>query len=199
MKDQMIQLCRNIPAPCGFSDNHGVIYLNPKMRTLLMPSGGIAETVASFQKTSNIPFPWYILINVLPEGKRLPEPWIIDFLPLLSTENNFPALFFARPFLFLSPLDYIDGKQPHTVSMEKPDNMFTDREWHVLFLALQRLSAKEIARRLNLSPRTVENRLSFIYEKMAVNDGYHLRKVCREKAITHYIPSDLVIKKSGFI
>lgn len=81
--------------------------------------------------------------------------------------------------------------------MEK-SNRFTDREWHVLFLALQRLSAKEIARRLNLSPRTVENRLSLIYEKMAVNDGYHLRIVCREKAITHYIPSDLVIKNSGF-
>lgn len=196
----MIQLCRNIPAPCGFCDNHNVIYLNPLMKTLLMPSGGIAEIVASFQKTSNTQFPRYVLINALPEGKRFPEPWIIDFLPLLSTDNDFPAqFFFARPFLFLSPLDYIDGKQPHTVSMEKPDNRFTNREWHVLFLALQRLSAKEIARRLNLAPRTVENRLALIYEKIEVNDGYHLRKVCREKAITHYIPSDLVIKNTGLI
>lgn len=101
MKDQMIQLCRNIPAPCGFWDNHNVIYLNPLMKTLLMPSGGIAETVASFQKTGNTEFPWYLLINALPEGKKIPEPWIIDFLPLLSTDNDFPAQFFSPdPFFF---------------------------------------------------------------------------------------------------
>lgn len=66
--------------------------------------------------------------------------------------------------------------------------MFTDREWDVLFLSLQRLSCKEIAKWLGIAAKTVEVHLSNVYSKVDVHHVNQLRLFCREKGINRYLP-----------
>lgn len=54
-------------------------------------------------------------------------------------------------------------------------DLLTDREWEVVNLACERLSSREIAERLVLSARTVDNHLARIYRKLDVSGRTELR------------------------
>ncbi|KRB80020.1 hypothetical protein ASE01_00465 [Nocardioides sp. Root190] len=54
-------------------------------------------------------------------------------------------------------------------------DLLTDREWEVVDLACDRLSSREIAERLVLSVRTVDNHLARIYRKLGVSGRTELR------------------------
>ncbi|HGJ5865991.1 helix-turn-helix transcriptional regulator, partial [Arsenophonus nasoniae] len=95
--------------------------------------------------------------------------------------------------------EYVDGISPYAVTTEKPNKFFTDREWDILFFTMHRLSSKEMARRLNISRITVENKLQIIYQKVDVHSACQLRQFCREKRINHYIPPQLLPAGSQFI
>lgn len=56
------------------------------------------------------------------------------------------------------------------VEQPSPIDKLTPRELEILQLAAYRLGDKEIAQRLNLSPRTVQNHLHRVYEKLGVSD-----------------------------
>jgi DNA-binding CsgD family transcriptional regulator len=56
------------------------------------------------------------------------------------------------------------------VSINSKVNKLTPREREILGLVAHRLGDKEIARRLGLSPRTVQNHLHRAYEKLGVSD-----------------------------
>ncbi|HGJ5879184.1 MAG TPA: helix-turn-helix transcriptional regulator, partial [Arsenophonus nasoniae] len=120
--------------------------------------------------------------------------------PLFCSENSYLGTFFhAHEFLFLSPLEYVDGIQPYAVTTEKPNKLFTDKEWEVLFLALHRLSSKEIARRLNIGTITVGHHLNIIYQKAEVYSGCQLRAFGKSKGFDRYIPFEFINKGRGFV
>ncbi len=105
--------------------------------------------------------PFSLMCNLPADFKKSPTVWQFHFLPLFCSENDYLGTFFhAHEFLFLSPLEYVEGRQPYAVTTEKPNELFTAKEWEVLFLALHRLSSKEIARRLNIGTRTTDNHLN---------------------------------------
>lgn len=52
-----------------------------------------------------------------------------------------------------------NNKLTNSLSFGKPTDLFTDREFDVVFFAVQSLSYKEMAKRLNISPGTVEKLL----------------------------------------
>ncbi|MDR5617860.1 LuxR C-terminal-related transcriptional regulator [Arsenophonus sp.] len=64
---------------------------------------------------------------------------------------------------------------------------------------MHRLSSKEMARRLNISRITVENKLQLIYQKTDMHSACQLRQFCREKKINRYIPPQLLPAGSQFI
>ena len=66
-----------------------------------------------------------------------------------------------------------DVRTPALVSTDAPVPL-TDREREVATLAADRLSSKEIAERLHLSPRTVDNHLQRIYGKLGVSSRSEL-------------------------
>ncbi|WGM03735.1 helix-turn-helix transcriptional regulator [Arsenophonus nasoniae] len=99
----------------------------------------------------------------------------------------------------LSLLEYIEGELSYPVMLSQPNDMFTDREWDVLFLSLQRLSCKEIAKWLDIAVKTAEVHLSNIYNKADIHHAKQLRQFCREKRINHYIPPQLLPAGSQFI
>ncbi|HGJ5855625.1 helix-turn-helix transcriptional regulator, partial [Arsenophonus nasoniae] len=140
--------------------------------------------------------PFFVIINLVSDFNKAPKIWQFHFLPLFCSENSYLGTFFhAHEFLFLSPLEYVDGMQPYAVTTEKPNKLFTDRERDVLFLAFQRLSLKEIARRLDIGTRTTNNHLNIIYEKAGVHSACQLRAFCKSKGFDRYIPYNLIFSR----
>jgi len=91
-------------------------------------------------------------------------------------------------------LFYMNRLNRKMVQFDAPNDIFTKGELDVIFWAQQRLSAKEIAKRLNLSPRTVENKLQFIYGKADVHSIIQLVEYCKNTGLDSYIPSDFIRK-----
>ncbi|WP_334472498.1 helix-turn-helix transcriptional regulator [Arsenophonus sp. PmNCSU2021_1] len=145
--------------------------------------------------------PFFVIINLVSDYKKAPKVWQFHFLPLFDKQNGYIGTFFhAHEFLFLSPLEYVDGMQPYAVTTEKPNKLFTAKEWEVLFLALHRLNSKEIARRLNIGTRTTDNHLNIIYEKSGVHSACQLRAFGKSKGFERYIPTSFapINKRSIF-
>jgi len=99
----------------------------------------------------------------------------------------------------MSPLKYITQQKPGVLTTEVSNNLFTRSELDTLFLMLQRLSTKEIARIYNLSHRTVENRIYNIYQKAGVHTLSQFEEYCRQAGLDNFIPDRLIEKGIQFI
>lgn len=128
--------------------------------------------------------------NSQPYGARgITQPWLFCFLPDVDDCGVCHGSFcHAQPFPFLSLPDYLEGGCPRPVEDWPVDDMFTDRERCIIFLSLQRLSSKRIAQRLQISHRTVENRLQVIYHKIGIHNVCQLDDYCRQEGLMHAIP-----------
>ncbi|HGJ5854335.1 helix-turn-helix transcriptional regulator, partial [Arsenophonus nasoniae] len=164
MKPEMIKLSLSANVPCGFSDSEGKIQTDAKMTDLLFKLIRTAEMNTLIEKVQTERSPFFVICHLPADFKKSLTVWQFHFLPFFCSENSYLGTFFhAYEFLFLSPMEYVEGKQPYSVTTEKPNERFTAKEWEVLFLALHRLSSKEIARRLNIGTRTASNHLNIIY------------------------------------
>ncbi|PAV06583.1 hypothetical protein CBG25_05630 [Arsenophonus sp. ENCA] len=192
MKSEIHEFCRRATVPCGFADSDGEIQTNAIMTELLALNKDMPEMVALLEKIGTEKSPFYVISNLAFDYKKSPKLWKIDFIPLLSQENGYLGTFFhAHEFLFLSPLDYVDGMQPYTVNTQHPNDLFSRREWQVLFFTMYRLSSKQIARKLGIFPSTVEFYLKAIYGKVNVHSACQLREFAKSKGFERYIPYEL--------
>ncbi|WGM08997.1 helix-turn-helix transcriptional regulator [Arsenophonus nasoniae] len=195
MKSEMQEFCLRATVPCGFADSDGGIRANAKMVDFLGLNKDAPEMGALLEKIRTEKSPFYVISNLASDYKKPPKLWQIDFIPLLSQENGYLGTFFhAHEFLFLSPLDYVDGMQPYAVTTEKPSKLFTDKEWQVLFFMMQRLNSKEIGRQLDISSQTVDVHLKSIYRKTNVHFAWQLREFAKSKGFDRYIPLDFFEK-----
>ncbi|MBS9437629.1 helix-turn-helix transcriptional regulator [Photorhabdus noenieputensis] len=80
------------------------------------------------------------------------------------------------------------GKLPASIMFQPPTDLFTQREWDVIFLLLQKYTNKQIGRMLNISYRTVENHISRIYKRVGVHSSYQLEEYCRINDYDLYVP-----------
>lgn len=193
MKSEIIKLILSSAVPCGFADSEGEIKANAKMVDFLGLNKDAPELVTLLEKMRTEKSPFFVIINLVSDFKKSPKIWQFHFLPLFCSENGYLGTFFhAHEFLFLSPLEYVDGIKPYAVTTEKPSKLFTEREWQVLFFTMHRLSSKQIARKLGIFPSTVEFYLKAIYGKVKVHSACQLRVFCREKGINRYIPPKLL-------
>ncbi|WP_026823873.1 helix-turn-helix transcriptional regulator [Arsenophonus nasoniae] len=200
MKPEMIKLSLSANVPCGFSNSEGKIQTDAKMTDLLFKLIRTPEMKTLIEKVQTERSPFFVICHLPSDYNKAPKVWQFHFLPLFCSENSYLGTFFhAYEFLFLSPMEYVEGKQPYSVTTEKPNERFTAKEWEVLFLMMQRLSSKEIARRLDISRLTVESHLKAIYGKTNLHSAFQLRQFCREKSINHYIPPQLLPAGSQFI
>ncbi|WP_391529075.1 helix-turn-helix transcriptional regulator [Photorhabdus akhurstii] len=84
------------------------------------------------------------------------------------------------------------GKLPANIMFQPPTDLFTQREWDVIFLFLQKYNNKQIGRILNLSYRTVENHISRIYQRIGAHSSYQLEEYCRTNDYDLYVPERFV-------
>ncbi|PAV10531.1 hypothetical protein CBG25_01820 [Arsenophonus sp. ENCA] len=200
MKLEMHEFCRHATVPCGFADSDGEIKANAKMVDFLGLNKDAAEMVTLLEKIRTEKSPFFVIIKLVSDFNQSPKVWQFHFLPLFDKQNGYIGTFFhAHKFLFLSALEYVDGMQPYAVTTEKPNKLFTDKEWEVLFFTMQRLSSKEIAKRLDIGTRTTDNHLNIIYEKAGVHSACQLRALGKVKGFERYIPAEFINKGRGFV
>ncbi|MCW7760331.1 helix-turn-helix transcriptional regulator [Photorhabdus luminescens] len=87
------------------------------------------------------------------------------------------------------------GKLPASIMFQPPTDLFTQREWDVIFLLLHKYTSKQMGRMLNISYRTVETHVSRIYKRVGVHSSYQLEEYCRTNDYDLYVPERFV--KSG--
>ncbi|MCW7550495.1 helix-turn-helix transcriptional regulator [Photorhabdus sp. APURE] len=84
------------------------------------------------------------------------------------------------------------GKLPASILFQPPTDLFTQREWDVIFLMLQKYTSKQIGRMLNISYRTVETHILRIYRRIGINSSYQLEEYCRTNDYDLYVPERFV-------
>ncbi|ACQ67753.1 MAG: PAS and helix-turn-helix domain-containing protein [Candidatus Hamiltonella defensa (Ceratovacuna japonica)] len=121
------------------------------------------------------------------------QPYIFDIHPFFDeTGQLVGTLAEARQCQFFSLLDYIQGKSPKTLTPSLLNTMLTQRELEIIFYAYHALSIKEVGEYLNLSHRTVENKLQCIYEKMGGHHQKGFRKYIQDSGLNQFIPQHLL-------
>lgn len=96
--------------------------------------------------------------------KNTIQPCIFNVHPFFDDVGNVVGTMTeAKLCKFFSPLLYIDGELPRILTSNMSYIRFTERDLDVMFFTYHGLARKETARRLNISYRTVENRLCIMW------------------------------------
>lgn len=133
-------------------------------------------------------------------GQKTLTPYVCEKIPLYGENGDFIGIAWNAKLLnTMSPLKYITQQKPGVLTTEVDNDVFTRSELDTLFLMLQRLSTKEIARIYNLSHRTVENRIYNIYQKAGVHTLSQFEEYCRHAGLDNFIPDRLIEKGIQFI
>ncbi|TKI06558.1 helix-turn-helix transcriptional regulator [Martelella alba] len=122
--------------------------------------------------------------------EQILKPYYFDKFPLFdnTTAKCVGIIFHARKLENYSLLEHINGEEPGTFCFFPPEDLFSEGELDVIFFVLQSLSSKHIAKKLNRSHRTIENRLQQIYQKAGVHSLGQFQEFCKAKGYDRYIP-----------
>lgn len=124
-----------------------------------------------------------------------PVPYFSEQYPLYDEKNEVIGIVFHGKTLKISSLlFYMNRLNRKTIQFDAPNDTFTKRELEVIFWAQQRLTNKEIARRLEISNRTVESHIKNIYLKADVHNTIQLIEYCKHTGLDGYIPANFIRK-----
>ncbi|MFJ1239499.1 helix-turn-helix transcriptional regulator [Yersinia enterocolitica] len=133
------------------------------------------------------------------DGLSYLKPNFCDKYPLID-ENGVSQgiIFHVRPVedIILSRLTKITI--PTSLIFTPPSDLFTKREWEVLFYTLHSFSSKDIARKLHLSPRSISNIIQNIYRKAGVSSKRQIVDYCYENKISNYVPESFFEYSKSF-
>ncbi|ATM97797.1 LuxR family transcription regulatory protein [Yersinia frederiksenii] len=133
------------------------------------------------------------------DGLSYFKPNFCDKYPLID-ENGISqgVIFHVRPVedIILTHLNKI--KIPTSLIFSPPSDLFTKREWEVLFYILHAFSSGEIAKKLHLSSRTINNVIQSIYKKSDVTNKQQVIEYCYEKKIHNYVPQSFFEYSGSF-
>lgn len=133
-------------------------------------------------------------------GKETLSPYISEKLPIFDDDGNcIGTIWNAKPLDTLTPLKFINQKKPTVLTTVSENKEFTQAELDIIFLMLQRFTAKEIANIYNASAKTIENRIYMIYQKADVHSLQQFEEYCLKNNLDNYIPGRLIKKGINFI
>ncbi|AWK40852.1 MULTISPECIES: PAS and helix-turn-helix domain-containing protein [Photorhabdus] len=145
------------------------------------------DVVMTSQKT--IP-----VLNTLTYGgkQKMIQPFMLNVTPLMKDGKCIGVVGHGKKLEIYSMYHSENNIQPDSLTFGKPTDLFTDREFDIVFFALQSLSAKDIARKLSITYRTVQSRLHIIYQKIGINSLSQLKEYCRGKGYDNYAPTRFI-------
>ncbi|WP_046395127.1 PAS domain-containing protein [Photorhabdus luminescens] len=98
----------------------------------------------------------------------------------------------AKDYSLISLYQY-HNKLPPSILLQPPTDLFTDREWDIIFLFLQKYTINQMGTILNLDPSVIENHINRIYHKININSTLQLEEYCRVNNLYHYIPEKFLL------
>lgn len=132
-------------------------------------------------------------------GQPYLSPYIGDKYPIFLGDRVVGTLWSSRPFKLLTPMNYFRNEKARFVSSLAPTDSFSPTELKVIFFLMQRYSAKEIAKNLNINTRTVERHIYSIYQKAKVSSLQQFIEFALVIGLDCYIPEDFIVKGIKFI
>ncbi|AHM74087.2 helix-turn-helix transcriptional regulator [Yersinia hibernica] len=124
---------------------------------------------------------------------RILEPYYLPRFPIYNKIGEcIGTLTNASKLNFTSLSQYVDHRSPSVLTLTPPTDLFNEKELEIIFFILQPMTAKMVAKRFFLSPRTIENKLTMIYEKAGVNSLNMFREYCGNLGLDLYIPPQFV-------
>lgn len=122
--------------------------------------------------------------------------YFFDKTPFPNEKGEIIGTFFHGRRAIHLPLDfYLAGEKSGSLLLTKPDNIFTDSEWLVVFFLRANLSQKEIANKLGRSHGHIKNTIARIYEKSGVNSAKMLVEYLHANNWHNYIPEQLLAQR----
>ncbi|BGI53694.1 MAG: PAS and helix-turn-helix domain-containing protein [Candidatus Hamiltonella defensa (Ceratovacuna japonica)] len=206
-KISMVAMMEHSKMPWGIRDNQSrMVYINQaSMDFLNIPRGFDFEG----RSDEEFPCPWSELADEFRSHDRKAEanegaevictsyygreaklePYYAPKFPIYDDEGRVLGTFFyAKKFSFISINDFFSHLKPSVLTLDPPVDIFTEKELDIIFYAFQKLSLKDIATKLCLSHRTVENRLQGIYDKIKVNSLEGLIEYCHATGLDRHVP-----------
>ncbi|KGM26783.1 LuxR family transcriptional regulator [Photorhabdus luminescens] len=98
----------------------------------------------------------------------------------------------AKDYSLIYLNQYYD-KLPSSILLQPPTDFFTDREWDIIFLFLQKYTRKQIGTILNLNSSVIENHMTKIYHKIGIHSNLQLEEYCRVNNFNLYIPGKFLL------
>ncbi|MGN1512395.1 helix-turn-helix transcriptional regulator [Yersinia enterocolitica] len=131
--------------------------------------------------------------------ERVLSPWYFPKFPIYNQNGKvLGTVFFGKKFNFISICDFFNSLIPSVITLTPPVDDFSERELDIIFYAIQKMTAKEIAEKLSLSNRTIENRLRFIYDKVGCHSLKDLIEYCHTSGLSHYVPKKVLREGVNF-
>lgn len=116
------------------------------------------------------------------------SPYTVDKYPLYDNNKIVGTIHNHKYVEILKPNDFLKGRKPGSLLLNRPDDVFSEKECEIIFLKLQGMTSKKIGDFLSLSSRTVENRLQRIYIKCGVNHADDFAAYCEKRNYDRYLP-----------
>ncbi|EKN3872667.1 PAS domain-containing protein [Yersinia enterocolitica] len=133
------------------------------------------------------------------DGRSYYQPYFVDKYPLMDENGGSQGVIcHGRPVedIVLTYLNKI--KIPISLILTPPSDLFSKREWEVLFYILHSFSSTEIAKKLYLSSRKVDNITQKIYKKAVVSRRQQMVDYCYENKIINYVPQSFFEYSGSF-
>ncbi|WP_145542499.1 helix-turn-helix transcriptional regulator [Yersinia mollaretii] len=133
------------------------------------------------------------------DGGSYFRPYFSEKYPLIDEDGISQGIIFhGKPVtdIILTRLTKI--KVPTSLTFTPPSELFTKREWEVLFYILHAFSSSEIGKKLFLSTRTICNITQSIYRKAGVTSRRQVIDYCYENKINNYVPQSFFEYSGSF-
>ncbi|KEY58953.1 helix-turn-helix transcriptional regulator [Serratia sp. DD3] len=155
----------------------------------------VAQDGSVIRRKANVPVietsQWY--------GNSHLSVFIGDKYPIFRGDTVVGTIWSSRPFQLLTPMNYFKNEKARFVSSLAPTDTFTPTELKVIFFLIQRHSAKEISKALDIAPRTIERHIYSIYQKAEVSSLHQFIEYALVIGLDCYIPEDFIVRGVNFI
>ncbi|MCW2488610.1 PAS domain-containing protein [Candidatus Symbiopectobacterium sp. NZEC127] len=116
-------------------------------------------------------------------------PYIVRKIPFYDKNNQCVGIVtYGKTLQTFTPNDFVNGRCPGSLLLNRPDGFFTEKECEIIFLKLQGRTCKAIGDILFLSPRTIESALQRLYTKVGVSHFDDFAEFCHNKNYHRYLP-----------
>ena len=123
--------------------------------------------------------------------QKMVQPFMSEVTPLIENGKSIGVVGRAKKlemYSMYSRYHLTDGQEQISICQTTLTDLFTDREFDVVFYAMHALSTQDIARCLAISPDAVMQYLQSVYAKTGVNTLTQLIEYCYCHGYDKYAP-----------